>query len=132
MTVANKVNALVILISIVAGCLLSATTILREYVVTRDGLVEQVSDAVLSQPQIQVAIYYRDRAEQDAVLAGLLNTSPAILYGFVRDPIGAPLQQLLPFGAPEFPPESFSHLRGTQSVAEQGLTSQHSTSPLGQ
>ena len=50
MTVAGKINALVISIAVIAGCLVAAHTLQREYVSTRDQLLEQSSAQVRSQP----------------------------------------------------------------------------------
>ena len=73
MTVAGKINALVIIIAVVAACLMIAATLQREYSTARDLLLEQSSAAVRGQPQLQVAIYHREQSVQQSLLQDLLN-----------------------------------------------------------
>ena len=56
MTIAGKINALVLGIAVVAGCLLTATTLFREYALARERLVKQSHNSIQSQPQLQVAM----------------------------------------------------------------------------
>ena len=126
MTIAGKINALVVLISVVAGCVLVAATAHREFSSTRDRLIEQSSDKVKSQPQLQVAIYHDDRVELRAIATSLSEISPAILYSIIRDPTGTVLENdwQPDFADSQLP--AFQTVRGTPSVADVGITSRHS------
>ena len=78
MTIAGKINALVLSISIAAGCMLTATAVQREYSLARERLIQQSRDSVQGQPQLQVALYLQDQPELLAALQGFINSSPAI------------------------------------------------------
>ncbi|MEH6636337.1 MAG: diguanylate cyclase, partial [Halioglobus sp.] len=121
MTVAGKINALVILISTVAGCLLTVYTVQREYTIARNHLIEQSSTQVLSQPQLQVAIYYRDNTALRDTLSNFLALSPAVLYAVIQDPVGNTISRLEQAGSPGYPLPPFERVRGNISVVEEGL-----------
>jgi len=125
MTVAGRINALVLAISVVAGILLTATALHREYSLARERLIEQSFDRVQSQPQLQVAIYFKDRAELQAVLQGLIKSSPSIRFATVRDSGGSPLSRLQQPGTPEYQLAPFEQTRGNVSVAEMGVTAHY-------
>jgi len=122
MTVAGKINLLVISIAVVAGCLVTAHTLQREYSYARDHLMEQSFARVRSQPQLQVAIFYRDKPALDDVLQGFIASSPAVRYAIVRDPTGLALKQQEQPGSPGYQVTPFARARGAVSVAEEGLT----------
>jgi len=120
--VAGKINALVILIAAVAGCLLTGYTVQREYTIARDHLFEQSSASVLSQPQLQVAIYYRDSSALQDALSGFLASSPAVRYALVQGPTGNPLSRLEQPDSPGYTLPPFDRVRGDISVVDEGLT----------
>ena len=101
MTIAGKINALVLSISVAAGSILTATALLREYSVTRERIINQSYNKVQSQPQLQVAIYLNDQPELQATLHDLLKSSPAIHYAIVRNQEGIALSQLQQPNTPE-------------------------------
>jgi len=122
MTVAGKINALVILIATVAGCLLTAYTVQREYTIARNHLIEQSSARVQSQPQLQVAIYYRDSAALKEALSGFITSSPAVRYAVIQGPTGSPLSRLEQPDSPAYTLPPFDRARGNISVVDEGLT----------
>ncbi len=126
MTIAGKINALVLSISVAAGSILTVTALLREYSVTRERLISQSYNKVQSQPQLQVAIYLNDQPELQATLRDLLNSSPAIHYAIVRNQEGIALSQLQQPNTPEHPVIPFDQLRANTSVVDVGVTSQRS------
>ncbi len=132
MTIAGKINALVVSIAVAAGCILTATVFQREYSLERNRLIEHSIDAVQSQPQLQVAIYLHDLVELQATLQELLTTSPAILFAAVVDTQGNPLSQLRQANSPEYEWVHFKDVRGGASVVEVGRTVRRGTVLTGQ
>ncbi len=126
MTIAGKINALVLSISIAAGCILTATALQREYSVTHERLINQSYDRVQSQPQLQVAIYLNDQPELQAILQDLLKSSPTIRYAIARDPTGTLLSSVQQPNTPHEELAHFDQLRGSSSVVEMSITSRHS------
>jgi len=128
-TVAGKINALVLSIAVLAGVLLTVSALSREYSLLREQLIEQSFDRVQSQPQLQVAVYFDDRAEQQAMLTELLASSRAVRYAMLRTTAGEPLARtgniplkLAPLG----------QVRRGVSDAETGIASRHKqVSPRG-
>jgi diguanylate cyclase (GGDEF)-like protein len=125
MTIAGKINALVLSISVVAGCILIATTAHREYSLAMEKLIQQSRDRVQSQVQLQVAIYYlQDPAELQPYLQGYINSSATVIYAILRDPAGNPLSSLQRDpSSHQYPIAPFEQIRGNASVVETGLTS---------
>lgn len=123
MTIAGKINALVISIAVVAGCVLTATVSLSEYFSKRDRLIEQSINLVQSQPQLQVAIYLRDSQELQATLTDLQSSSAAIVYAVARNQTGIELSRVQAGDAPPYELASFDQTRGSASVLETSLTS---------
>ncbi len=121
MTVAGKINALVILISTVAGCLLTLYTVQREYSISHDHLMEQSSARVQSLPQLQVAIYYRDNAALREALRGFIALSPAVRYAVIQDPTGNLLSRVEQSGSPGYALPPFERVRGNASVVDEGM-----------
>ena len=126
MTIAGKLNALVIFIAIVAGCVLTAFTAQREYTSARDHLLGQSSATVLSQPQLQVAIYYRDQPAMQAALEPYIALSPAVRYALIRDATGSPLSRREQAGSLDYQVPPFDQVRRSLSVVDEGLTSHDS------
>ncbi|MCB1705871.1 MAG: EAL domain-containing protein [Halioglobus sp.] len=123
MTIAGKINALVISIAVVAGCILTATVSLSEYFSSRDRLIEQSINLVQSQPQLQIAIYLNDTRELQATLEDLLSSSPAIVYAVARGQTGRELNRVQRRDTPALEPASFDQARGSTSVLETSFTS---------
>ena len=122
MTVASKINALVILISALAGCLLTGYTVQREYSTTLDQLIEQSSALVKSQPQLQVAIYYRDNSAMQEALSGFIAASPAVRYAIIQGPTGNPISRMEQPDSPGYQLPPFTQVRGEASVVDMSLT----------
>ena len=122
MTVAGKIHALVLAISIAAGVLLTVIAAQREYSVARETLIKQSFDHVQSQPQLQIAIYFKDQVELEAVLQDFIQSSPAIRFAIVRDSQGSQLARLQHANTPEYDLGPFRQIRGNISVADMGLT----------
>jgi diguanylate cyclase (GGDEF)-like protein len=72
-TVAGKINALVITIFLLSGLLVTVYVIEREYSIERNSLISEASAKVLSQPQLQLAIYFLDIDELNKSLRGFLS-----------------------------------------------------------
>ncbi len=123
MTVAGKINALVIAIAATAGCLLTAHTIQSEYRLSLDRIIEQSSASVLSQPQLQLDIYYRDARALNRTLQAFIDSSPAIVFAKVLDPSGKTLAAKGDTTAGFDGPYAFSEIRRNASPADQTLTS---------
>jgi diguanylate cyclase (GGDEF)-like protein len=120
MTIAGKINAMVLAIAVVAGGILIATVLQREYSLAREHLIEQIYDQVQSQPQLQVAIYLKDQTELEASLRDFLNFSSTILFAGARDNNGSLLARQQRSETPEFELIPFEQLRGSASVVEMG------------
>ena len=89
MTVAGKINSLVIAIALIGATLFAAITIQREYSYARSQLIQQTYDRVQSLQSLPVALHFRDTRDQETLLENLLATSAALRYAVVRDPAGA-------------------------------------------
>ena len=126
MTIAGRINALVLATTLVAGCLFTAVTGYREYSLAQERLVQESHNSIQSQPQLQVAIYMDDQPELRAVLQGLMASSPSIRYAVARNTIGKPLDRVVSSVGADFTDRPFEQIRGTTSVVETSLTSRTS------
>ncbi|CAA0123497.1 putative signaling protein [Halioglobus japonicus] len=119
MTIAGKINALVISTAVAAGCILIATVFQREYSSTRERVIEQSINLVQSQPQLQVAIYLKDNTELQATLQDILGASPTILYAIARDQVGLELDRVqAAAGTTDYAFAPFDEIRGNTSILE--------------
>jgi diguanylate cyclase (GGDEF)-like protein len=128
MTIAGKINALVISIAVVAGCLLTATVFQREYSSTRERIIEQSINLVQSQPQLQVAIYLRDNTELQATLQDILQSSPTLLYAIARDQTGLELGRVRLPDTQEVASIPFDEIRGSTSILDVNIRPRRSDS----
>ena len=87
MTIAGKINALIILLAIFAGTLLSVFLVSGEYADRIDQIRLRSSVVVDSQPHLQMDIYYNDEASQQQTANSLLS-EPAIQYALIRNTSG--------------------------------------------
>ncbi len=122
MTIAGKINALVISIAVAAGCILTATVLLLGYSSAREQIIKQSANLVQSQPQLQVAIYLKDFNELRATLQDILQSSPAIVYAIARDQTGLELNRAEQADMQEYESTAFADIRGNTSVVETSLT----------
>ena len=129
MTLANKINALVVTIATIAGGIMLAFAVTGEYRSSLDTVVEQSSAALQSRPYLQTDVYYRDHAALEEVLSIIVAQSPAIAFARALDIEGEPLASRLQYstGASQLP--SFSLIRGNASPVAQVLSSRASSSP---
>jgi diguanylate cyclase (GGDEF)-like protein len=84
MTVSGKINTLVITVLLLAGLLVTAYVIEREYTIERKRLIDESTSLVSSQPQLQLAIYFRDTQGLKSSLSKFL-FSDAIRYVSIVD-----------------------------------------------
>jgi diguanylate cyclase (GGDEF)-like protein len=131
-TIAGKINALVVSIAVAAGCILTATAFQREYALAREHAFEQSVDAVQSQPQLQVAIYLNDHDELQATLQEIMSSSRAILFAVVFDAQGRPLSLVRKSGAPEYELAPFKQVRESLSATEIGRTTRRGNAIAGE
>ncbi|NND69805.1 MAG: EAL domain-containing protein, partial [Halioglobus sp.] len=125
MTVASKINSLVIAIVLIGATLFAAITIQREYSYARHQLIRQSYATVQSLQALPVALHFRDTRDQEQLLENLLSTSPTLRYAVARDTVGTPLAQIVNLQNP-LEEVSFPHLRGAESPPEMGLTERRS------
>ena len=129
MTVAGKINALILAIAILAGLLLTATASVREFYNLRDSLAQQSFDRVQGQPQLPLAIYFGDKAEQETVLQDLVNSSDAIRFAALRSTGGGAITEVHAVGTLLYELEPLNRIRGDISVAEMSIASHRSDAP---
>tara|TARA_R110002049_G_scaffold53223_21_gene149045 strand:+ start:5551 stop:7878 length:2328 start_codon:yes stop_codon:yes gene_type:complete len=128
MTIAGKINALVISTAVVAGCLLTATVFQREYSATREQIIERSINLVQSQPQLQVAIYLQDNTELQATLQDILQSSPAVLYAIARDQTGLEVGRVQLPDTQDYASAAFEEIRGSTSILEVNIRPRRSGS----
>ena len=116
MTIAGRVNTLVIGITLVLAVLVCGFTAVREYRNAQHLVLQRVAALVPKNPGLQLDIYYQDRQGIAAVLGELLD-SPGISYVAVYDVAG----QLLAYRSatgdfPDNPPPLNALRRGASST----------------
>ena len=121
MTIAGKINSLVIAIALIGATLFAVITIQREYSYARAQLIQQTHDRVQSLQALPVAVHFRDTRDQEKLLENLRSTSPALRYAVIRDTVGTPMTKIVDPNTP-LVEVAFPHLRGTGSPVETGLT----------
>ena len=119
MTIAGRINLLVVGICLFLALLVTGFAANREYMIQRDRLIELAAARVLSQPELQLHIYFRDadklRTVMDTYLADM-----AVHSTVIYDGLGQSLSWRSRTGAaPEAPP-SLARLRGDLTVTERG------------
>jgi predicted signal transduction protein with EAL and GGDEF domain len=132
MTVAARINLLVCLLLLVAGCLLLGYVAKSEYHYARNRLLDGASTLVLSQPQLQTAIYYNDTAILEETLTRFSGLSEAVIYVAIQAPGGKTLaSKQRPAPAPYDIPR-IDGLRSAGSPLDTGLARRSSeVSPEG-
>ena len=119
MTIAGNINTLLIAIALTLACLVTGYTAQREYRLERDRLIERSAAAVLSQPDLQLQIYYRNEQKLRRVLDGLLSFY-GVAYAAVYDASGQLLLRQNQIGALAYPLPPFRAIRSGYTEAEQG------------
>ncbi|MEH6583825.1 MAG: EAL domain-containing protein [Halioglobus sp.] len=128
MTVAGKINALVVIVFIVAGTLLVSHIAVREYTYERDQLINQASAQVLSQPQLQPAIYYHDRLALSKSLNEFLSPK-AVRQVAIIDASGTTVARREQRGTMGSKAVNFREVRTGFSAVDEGLTTRDGDSP---
>ncbi|NQX87753.1 MAG: EAL domain-containing protein [Halioglobus sp.] len=123
MTVAGKINVLILSIAVLAGLLLTATASVSEFVNTKDRLIQQSFDRVQGQPQLPVAVYFGDLAVQETVLRDLVDSSEAIRFASLRTTAGDPISLIQAVDWPLVEPLPFYQIRSDSTVAEMSIAS---------
>jgi len=120
MSIAGKINLLVIGIVAFLCSLAAGFAIHREYNVARDQLLEQIPARILGQTDLQVHIYHRDKARLGILLEDYLQ-SRGVAYGVIYDASQGKVvrRTQLNLSPPQLP--SFHALRGNAATTEQGL-----------
>ena len=129
MTVASKINALVIAIASIAGCLIIAYVVTSEYRSSLHTLVERSSATIDSRPHLQMDVYYRDSVALEKTLSDLVGQSPAVAFALALDPEGELLASALQSSGnvSQLPP--FSQIRRNASPVDQVLSDRPVSSP---
>ena len=91
MTIAGKINTLILVVAGFSMALLTLLTAQQEYQVYRNDLLRQVSAEVASQPQLQLHVYYEDESALRGSLQSFLALSPAVSYAIIHDTDGIPM-----------------------------------------
>jgi diguanylate cyclase (GGDEF)-like protein len=122
MSIAGKINSLVILLLLLNGCLLTTYVIHRQYTFEHDRLISESSAEVASQTQLQLSIYFNDTAALQKTLKELLS-SQAVRYGAITDPAGRTLASREQPGSGEInQPAEVAELRSGHAPAHRGVT----------
>ena len=88
MTIAGKINTLILVVAGLSMVLLTLLTAQQEYQVYRNDLLRQISAEVASQPQLQLHVYYQDEPALLGSLQSFLALSPAVSYAIIHDTDG--------------------------------------------
>ncbi|EED32551.1 developmental regulator MorA [gamma proteobacterium NOR5-3] len=121
MSIAGKINALIALLAVLAGLMLTLFVGQRDYSYQRDALILAASSLVGSQPRLQLTSYYREPADVQATLDEFLNLSPAVKTVILYDNEGEVIGQLnQPWSQKDLLPR-FSDLRKNLSPLERGI-----------
>ena len=120
MTVAGKINALVILVSMFASSVLTAYVIVAQYHSQRDKIRIQSTAQIQSQPQLQLDIYYGDTAALRWSLSEF-SSQDSVQYALVRDAQGMPLARKDSGNFTSYKLIEFKQLRGGISALEEGF-----------
>ena len=119
MTIAGKINALILAITIFLGALATGVTAAREFRIERDAAIERTLALAAGLPELQVNLYFNDMAGVDRSLRRFLEPFP-VSYVVLYDATGKILSQQsrVSAAAPEKPP--FELLRSNLGPTESG------------
>lgn len=116
MTIAGRVNTLVIGITLVLAVLASGFTAMREYRNAQDLVLQRVEALLPQNPGLQLDIYSRDKEAIGRVLGQLLE-SPGVAYVAVYDVAGKLLAYRSQAGSfPHDPPPMYALRRDARST----------------
>ncbi|MBP6683497.1 MAG: EAL domain-containing protein [Halioglobus sp.] len=92
MTIAGKINALVLAITVFLGVLATGFLADREFRIQRDAVIERTLALAAGQPELQVHLYFQDTAGVDRSLRRFLEPLP-VSYVVLYDATGTSLAQ---------------------------------------
>ncbi len=117
MTIAAKINLLVIGIALFLGSLVAGFAVHREYDFALERLLEQDTARVLAHPELQVNIYYQDMARLGKQLDEFMASGGAA-YAVIYDVTGEPIIRRDQIGSYGSPLPAFRALRGETPATE--------------
>jgi diguanylate cyclase (GGDEF)-like protein len=117
MTIAGKINALVIVVTGLLSILLTGFTAVREYRSERDQLIDAMEGRLASQPDLQMNIYYLDMAKLERALDGYLE-SAAVAYGVIYNASGDVIIRRDQANGASYVLPGFGLLRGQATVTD--------------
>jgi diguanylate cyclase (GGDEF)-like protein len=122
MTIAGKVNSLVVSIALLSLAMFTTFVAQQTYHQAREDLVRQAVAQVAGQPQLQVAVYYNDQQQLQFALNQFLTLSPAVRYAVMHSAQKETLSRVNRFwsSADELP--SFTLLRDGAAPTERAST----------
>ncbi|MFT7320786.1 putative bifunctional diguanylate cyclase/phosphodiesterase [Congregibacter sp.] len=121
MSIASKINALIALLAVLAGLMLTLFVGQRDYSYQRDALFLAATSLVGSQPHLQLTAYYREPADVQNTLDEFLNLSPAVKRVILYDTDGGVVgEQRQPWVQNDQLPR-FSQLRKSLSPLDRGI-----------
>ena len=119
MTIAGKINALVITITVFLGIMATGSTALYEYTTERDRVVQETVSLLERQADLQVHIYFHNADRLGDVLQEYLET-PAVSYVLLYDASGEPVARRSQAGDTGGKPPALAQLRRNVSPTEPG------------
>ncbi len=122
MTIGRKIILLVFITALMAVLLMLGQAAAHLYNSTQETLVQQAVEKTQGNARLPVALYFDNSAEQQEILATMVSPSSAISYGLVRSGQGT-ITAAHPKGTASYLAAiDFAKIRGTNLVAEVGLT----------
>ena len=119
MTIAGKINALVLVITALLGTMAAGFTAVREFRLERDLVVDKTVALVSSQPDLQADIYFRDMGKLQQTLGRFLQPQP-VAYAVLYDTNGRILAQRDRVAGALTEPPPFELLRRDVAATETG------------
>ena len=119
MTIAGKINALVLVITALLGTMATGFTAVREFRLERDLVVDKTVALVSSQPDLQADIYFRDMGKLQQTLGRFLQPQP-VAYAVLYDTNGRILAQRDRVAGALTEPPPFELLRRDVAATETG------------
>jgi diguanylate cyclase (GGDEF)-like protein len=120
MTVAGRINSLVVALSLFASCTLTAYAVITQYHSQRDAIRNTSTTEVKSQPHLQLDIYYNDTASLRTILTKF-SSSDIIQYALMRSAQGGLLARKDSGSTANHKLIEFETLRNGLSATEDGF-----------
>ena len=119
MTIAGKINTLVIVIILALSGLFTGATLVRQYQVDREQLIEKLSLQLASQSDLQALVYFRDIPDIDRAF-GIFLESPALASVAVYSVSGELVARRDQVGAAGLPLPMLEVMRAGLTATESG------------